>query len=554
MYMYIYMYHVHLYMYVHAMYMYNHCRTGMTANEQLPTGLGSLGDGPSKNFELTNPQEPKTQITCTNKCSNCKTPVRTNFLSCGHYICQACTEKFALSQLSSQPGEHIKCPISTCSFENNKIEEPLQTDVCEGPDIKAMEDDLWYDPELDDTHYRGLTWPRDEDMVTMQELEFQLDKRTLARVKRQMKARRPPPKEIQLAEGANVDEIIDVLCARVKGNNDLGLIGIYPSRKLNKIFLDTETGCRHKVEDYIKETFGVKYQQLDQIFEIAEQKSKAKDIVATGSKIAALDTIQDQQLRNDIQANSRRISADRLTSYGTVACIANSVENKKYALTTRHTFNQGMDQQESTVPGTVVSEMGGNLVAISDEYTGAKSFADLDGSNRYKAVDVAAAPLRDDIDRRLDRRLLPTLEPWHRGNAVHQLEDTDVIKRGATSGTSIGRLQNTQYLWYDPQLQAMSGEYLVIASAQQPQEDFSQDGDSGALLSDMDEKPIGMLAKKWQNHNFQQHIQDSTLAVRMDTSLQALDRCDVKITELMSYGSPNPDVHEAEEAEAMNMD
>ena len=96
--------------------------------------------------------------------------------------------------------------------------------------------------------------------------------------------------------------------------------------------------------------------------------------------------------------------------------------------------------------------------------------------------------------------------------------------------------------------------FLVLASAQQPQEDFSQPGDSGALLTDMDEKPIGMLTKKWDEHEFELQTQDSTLAVRMDNSLQALEKCGVKVTELMSYGSPNLDVYETEEAEGMNID
>ena len=236
-----------------------------TDNERLPTGFGPSGNKHPKKFEQKNSQEPRAQ-TIYVKCSCCKNYVSANFLGCGHYICQACTEK---KQLSSQQGEHIKCPLPSCSFENNKIEQTLQTDVCEGPDIKAMEDDLWYDPELDDTHYRGLTWPRDEDVVTMQELERQLDKRTLARVKRQLKLPRSPPKEIELAEGANADEIRNVLCARVKGNNDLGLLAIYPSRKLNKVVLETAVGNRDKIESYIKETFGDLLKRLPNKTEVA---------------------------------------------------------------------------------------------------------------------------------------------------------------------------------------------------------------------------------------------------------------------------------------------
>ena len=533
------------------------------------------------------------------RCSCCKRVVTdTIFLHCGHYICPQCTQQH---QLATEKDQLVTCPVGDCTREQNKVEEVLKTtpnQPSDGVEYKAMEDDLLYDPPLDEEPYRNLAWfqemERRRERARAQGKDIKVDQYTFERFYSTMqKQQYPPPQTVQLPRNASLDDVMDIMCDDILAQEYV--IGFYPCHKRNRIVLDVETGCRDKAKNFLTSAFREtpQYKQ-DELFVITEQNSAPKLTVATGKKVSTLEqSALDPDTIGAFRENTmhRSVSQNELhSSFGTIGCLAKTSHDELYALTAKHCL-QYDSRQECQGEEKVVSVVEGNLRVIGDEHIGYEGAVKINGRNnlvkitsdtsqrqrseyKNKAVDIAAIPLRKEIVSQLDPHLMHDLKDYFEDINSAYLHDRVVIKNGAESGETSGTIYNTQYRI--PNGRVLSGEYILIVpqtlpadnqaqagnhqaqaqnnaaeandGAQAAQRQFSREGDSGSLIWDRYGKPIGMLVRNWDGHRIGENNHNSTLAVRLDNNIALLRHCDVDVQKLVAYGAPLPTVEARPEA------
>ena len=360
----------------------------------------------------------------------------------------------------------------------------------------------------------------------------------------------PPPQPVQLPQQADLDDVMDRLSADSLEQNYI--IGFYPCHKRNRIVIDVEKDQRPAAQRYLQKTFENTRYNPDELFVITEQKNKPKPIVGTGRKVS---TLEQAELRTDdverLRAgdNDNPVSQNKLhDAFGTIGCLAKDTEGHMYALTTKHCFN-ATPEQESRVRAKVISVMEGHLAVIGDSHTGLKGAMHVDTNQRTqpiinhdaprpqratyrnRAIDIAAVPLRRDVTERLDPHLMQDIRPYYREHQIEHLRDRVVIKHGAESGESSGRVEYAHYVLRQEQPDILTNAQYLMILPQPPQpanqapaavapdnnnddqsrDDnndnnnannqnnarFSRPGDSGSLVWDRYGKPVGLLACNW---------------------------------------------------------
>ena len=316
--------------------------------------------------------------------------------------------------------------------------------------------------------------------------------------------------------------------------------GASPNKARTRLVLDIEQGKDEIVRSFLQRHYPDAYQANQ--FYLKHQRATGTYLVGVGKKVVNANSIMDVRYQRDPGAVTEH--------YGTVTCLAKDDNNKLYVLTSNHVIHHnrpprkrsdmGLYQQLNNNEGddSFLSVHHNQLCDVSTEFQCIfhsrllPSFEDGHTLLPYN-IDIAALKLSDAFTGFSDDRCgcgFRQLPPVYDG-CDDDLEGIMVVKNGAASGITCGRVLLAQYLFpypdpsdnetddhndaaptrpgdsssnetddYSDVAPTRPGMGLIVESLD-PDMPFAEPGDSGSLVWSSSGEPIGVVS--YHFHDFE---------------------------------------------------